>query len=371
MPVRNKGEKVEGETGIWKDARGSGYVAEVSYRDPRTGARVRELKRTNRLDLAKDWRVKRREDALRGDLERTRRRTQPKAFASFADEYLESWSKVHKRPSSHKRDELSVRHLKEHFGRKPITAIERRDAEAFVAKRRDEGVTPATANRELCCLKNMLRKAVDWELLETNPAGGVKQARETPPEFDFLTDPEGERLLAECGPQLRGFVALALHTGMRRGELCRLEWRDVDFGTGRHGMVTVRETKNQRVRHIPMNARLRTILEAHPKRIVDGKVCPLVLSTRKGAPLGDMRKAFSNALAAAGIDRHIRIHDLRHTFASQLVMKGAGIETAAKLLGHRDIKVTMRYAHLAPDHLQAAVDLLTYETPAEETKETI
>ena len=107
-----------------------------------------------------------------------------------------------------------------------------------------------------------------------------------------------------------------------------------------------------------MNRTVREALQRHPKRIANSQVCSLVFSSEKGNPITDVKKGFAGALKRAGIDRHVRFHDLRHTFASHLIMKGVDLRTVAKLMGHRDIEMTMRYAHLAPDHLQAAVDAL-------------
>ena len=258
MPLRNRGERVE--TGIWQGADGQGYVAEVSYRDPQTGRRVREVRRINRLDLARDWRHKRREDALRGELDRRKGAGRAPCFGAFAGEYLESWSKVEKAVSSYERDRTSLKHLRAYFGKRQISSIVR---------------------------------------------------------------------------------------------------RDVDLRKGQKGIITVRKTKNYETRYIPMNTRVWEALQHHSKRIVDGKVCRLVFSNEAGEAYTDIRGGFNSALRRVGVDRHIRFHDLRHTFASHLVMAGENLQTVAKLLGHRDIRVTMRYAHLAPEHLQAAVDRLT------------
>ena len=83
----------------------------------------------------------------------------------------------------------------------------------------------------------------------------------------------------------------------------------------------------------------------------------------------DVKKGLAGALERAGIHRHVRFHDLRHTFASHLVMHGVDIRQVANLLGHKDIKVTMRYAHLAPEHLQAAVDALEHHAETNERKQ--
>ena len=352
-----KGDKVE--AGIWHLADKEGlYLAEVSYRDPRTGRRIRERTTADKVGPLRAWRNARKTDALRGEVTRQRDAKGKIPFKAYADEYLENWSKVEKAPLSYQRDTNSTKHLNGYFGNREIGNLTRRDIEKYVAKRKNDGAKPGTVNRELSCLKNMLRKAVDWDYLETNPAWGVSQQREEPPEFEFLTFEEADRLVEVCAPRIRTFLVLALNTGMRKGELFGLEWRDVDFQKGKKGMVTVREPKNYETRHIPMNSKLREALAAHPRRIANGEKCPLVLCSEEGKPYKDVRTSFGTALGDAGIKKHIRIHDLRHTFASHLVMRGVDLRTVAKLMGHRDIRVTMRYAHLAPDHLHAAVGVL-------------
>ena len=351
-----KGNQIE--AGIWRHASGKGYVAEINYNNQTSGRRIREQKTLNRLDLAREWRQTRKADALRGAIRQKKDEPKPISFATFAIEYLEQWSKVTKKESTYIRDQVSIKQLQRVFGKRMLTEITRRDIERYISKRKEDGVTPATCNRELSCIKNMLRKALDWEYIKVNPAWGIKQERETPPEFGFLTEAEIHHFLSVATPHLQVFFTLAIYTGMRRGELFKLEWRDVDYNQGEQGMITVRTAKNHDTRYIPMSRIVRQAIERHPKRIVEGKICPMVFSSAAGHPITDVKKGFAGTLKRTGIERHIRFHDLRHTFASHLVMKGIDLRTAAKLLGHRDIKMTMRYAHLAPDHLQAAVDVL-------------
>ena len=170
---------------------------------------------------------------------------------------------------------------------------------------------------------------------------------------------------------------MAIYTGLRRGELFKLEWRDIAFDKGEKGLITVRDTKNHETRYVPMSNTVRQALLKHPRRMVpaDGnskaRVSPLVFSSDSGNAITDVKKGFAGALRRAGIQRHVRFHDLRHTFASHLVMRGVDIRTVARLLGHKDIKVTMRYAHLGPDHLQSAVDALEGELEPQEKSQTM
>jgi site-specific recombinase XerD len=93
-----------------------------------------------------------------------------------------------------------MKHLKTYFGHKEIALIKRRDVEQYVGQRKAAGAMPGTLNRELSCLKNMLRKGIDWEYLEVNPAWGVKQQREEVPEFEILYEEEAIHLIEVCSP---------------------------------------------------------------------------------------------------------------------------------------------------------------------------
>jgi len=361
MPQNSKkGKQVE--QGIWHRPSGGGYLAEVTLRDLLTGRRIRKIKSTNRLDLARQWIQTQKTDAIRSEIRRTKER-EVKPFRHYAKEYLECWSKVEKAASTYGRDQNSMKHLLAHFDRKLLSEISRRDVDAYVAGRKSTGAAAGTINREMSCLKNMLRKAVEWEYLKVSPATGVRQQREEVSEIIFLTEVELALVISECPLQLRTLVTVAANTGMRRGELFKLEWGDVDLD---RTMVTVRKTKNYETRHIPMNPVVRRALQEHPKRVAGGSAVPWVFSGPSGYQLKSIRNGFEAAVRRAGIDRHIRFHDLRHTFASRLVMKGVDMRTVAKLLGHRDLRVTMRYAHLAPEHLQSAVDSLTLPEQATE-----
>jgi site-specific recombinase XerD len=136
--------------------------------------------------------------------------------------------------------------------------------------------------------------------------------------------------------------------------MLRLEWRDVNL---EKKMITVRETKNNEIRYVPMSDTVQQVLSRHPHVITGGSESLNVFTDPDGTPYNSIRRAYQSALKHSRLGHHT-IHDLRHTFASQLVMAGVDLRTVAKLMGHRTIQVTMRYAHLAPDHLRSAVERL-------------
>jgi integrase len=146
-------------------------------------------------------------------------------------------------------------------------------------------------------------------------------------------------------------VIAALNTGMRKGEALGLTWEQVDL---KHGFILLDVTKSGERREIPINETLRDTLSGLPRHITGSYV---FWQGKDGRRYGDVKKSFRSAVRRAGI-KDFRFHDLRHTFASQLVMAGADITTVKELLGHKSLAMTMRYAHLAPSHKVDALNIL-------------
>jgi integrase len=283
-------------------------------------------------------------------------------FKDFAAEYLE-YSKANKAKRSYERDVLTLEgHVLGLWGEQQLAHITPKMIEDYKVQRLQH-VVAATVNREIDTVKNMLRKAVEWGYLHTSPGASVKKLRTGTPHFRYLSGAETRKLLDACrssiNPQIYPFVAVALSTGMRLGELTALEWKDIDFKRGILRVDNKKEhhTKNYQVRTIPMNEFLTEVLRKIPRRLDSS----YVFQKKDGEKFHKMRSGFENAVKRSGIP-HVRFHDLRHTFASHLVMGGVDIRTVQELLGHKDIRMTMRYSHLAPDHMRKAVKVLDYES---------
>jgi integrase len=176
----------------------------------------------------------------------------------------------------------------------------------------------------------------------------------------FLGEDEAVRLLAVCrrkyegggfSPHLAAVVTIALHTGMRKSGILGLEWERVDFS---RGVVLLERSKTGKRCEVPMNRAVYDALSPLPRR--EDATGP-VFQNANGQAWWSIRTAFARACCDAKVF-DFRFHDLRHSFASRLVMRGRPLKEVQELLGHKTITMTMRYAHLAPDRLRDAVAAL-------------
>ncbi|MCI0530312.1 MAG: tyrosine-type recombinase/integrase [Nitrospira sp.] len=283
-------------------------------------------------------------------------------FEDFAKEYLE-YVKANKSSGMADNEEGYLdTHLKPTFGRQYLyeitpQAIEKLKAELL------EKLEPGTVNRYLACLKHMFRKAIEWGYLKANPANGVRKLKEPPGRLRYLAKTEVQKLLLACPPRLSPIVMTALHTGMRRNELLKLTWQNVDLD---NRTIRVEKPKNNESRTIPMNE---TLFQAI-RKLVKHPHSAIVFPSRGGRPYTDVPKTFRKAVETAKIE-DFHFHDLRHTFASYMMMNGCDVKTLQELMGHKDIKMTMRYAHLSRDHVRQSVKVLdTIWTPDPNSRNT-
>jgi integrase len=268
-------------------------------------------------------------------------------FEKMTELYLGNYSKPNKKSS--RRDVTSINNLKSFFAGKYLHEITPLDIEKY-KRRRQAQVSNATVNREVACLKHIFTKAIEWGIVKRNPGRKVKLLRERNTRLRYLNEKEIGKLYDACTEHLKPIVTVALNTGMRKGEILGLKWKDLDF---RSRTISILDTKNNESREVPMNDIIyRTLLAI--RRIPDGL---WVFCKKDGERYGNVRKAFEGAKKRAGIT-DFRFHDLRHTFASHLVMAGVDLKTVQELLGHKSFEMTLRYAHLSPDHKKAALDIL-------------
>jgi len=242
---------------------------------------------------------------------------------------------------------------KKGFGNVPVKGLTQQNVEMFLNERMEEKkLSPATRNRHLTMLKAMMNKGKEWGLVAENPAAGIKALRENGARLRFLDQAEIQALLKAASNGFRPVVIMALHTGMRRGEILNLRWPDVDFNTR---IITVQVSKSGKKRVIPIDDTLYDTLKSLPSRFGKGFVFPSPVKEKQ--PQYDFKRQFGNAVKKTAIE-NFRFHDLRHTFASHLVMAGVDLITVKELLGHASLTMTLRYAHLAPDHTLRAIKTL-------------
>lgn len=272
-------------------------------------------------------------------------------FGDFSKEFLEQHS-TNKR--SFRRDEGIVKILNGYFGDKLLYEITPLMIENYRKIRLDKGRTKATVNREVACLKCIFNKAILWDKVKENPVAKVKLFKEDNTIVRYLTEDEMKRLLKTCklstATHLYPIVVVALNTGMRKGEILNLRWRDIDL-TNR--FIHIETSKSGKRRDIPMNDLLTETLKYGIKK----PGFEYVFCDDNREPFTRLDRSFKTALKRAGIT-NFRFHDTRHTFAAYLAMEGISIYTISKLLGHSSVKVTERYAHLSPEHTRGAVELL-------------
>lgn len=282
-------------------------------------------------------------------------------FGQFATEHYLPHAQAHKKSWTDDRNQV-LRQLVPAWGKLRLSAITPMDV-AKVHTAEKARTSACTANHLLATVKRMLNLAVRWNMLEKSPAVSQEKFDEGPLRERYLSKsdelPRFLRALDEEENRLSvAAIRLLLYTGCRRSEILSLTWPQVRLEEGR---IHLAQTKNGSSRTVHLNSAAQQVLEELLERRSDEEhtgaslyVFPSRSGTRKGH-IFDLRKPFARACKAAGI-KNFRVHDLRHTFASLAVSSGADLYVVQKLLGHKDIAMTQRYAHLAADDLKSATE---------------
>jgi integrase len=294
-------------------------------------------------------------------------RLAPIKLSELLATYLRDYAKVNK--SSFDRDEIAIEHLNDFLGDKQASDISPRDLERYKSRRKQtvrngKQITGATVNRELAILKTAFNKGIEWALVDSNPVKKIKFFSEKDrARTRYLTADEKPKLFAAISPELRCFVIIALKTGMRLSEILGLKWLDIDSSANQ---ILVRKSKSGKMRFIPLHPDVTEVLSSLPKH---GQYVFCNAQGERYSRSCWIRTQFEAAVEKAGI-HDFHIHDLRHTFASELVMKGVDLKTVAELLGHCSTRMTERYSHLSPTHVSQAVNLLAIEAKPIQTSPT-
>ena len=308
------------------------------------------------------------------------------SLRDFIDDTYMPWFKAHHK--GHEKTQHTLSNNFETIMSQRLDAITGRDLEQIRTAWMQAGNKASTVNRKMGSISGVFSRAVEWEYIDTHPLAKLKQlkvdskgvirylaADETKRLRDALDarqdemkaeresanawrtdrqrEPMPSLLQLAFTDHLKPMVLVSLNTGMRRGELFDLKWLAVNFDTK---IITVAgaTTKTSDTRHIPMNKETIGVLEAWKKQVSKS---PYVFPGQGGGRFEDVKSAWLKLLERAQIEG-FRWHDMRHDFASRLVMAGVPLNTVRDLLGHADIKMTLRYSHLAPGTKAAAVELI-------------
>ena len=302
----------------------------------------------------------------------------------FIDEHYEIWMTQHRK--NHAKDLSTLKSAFVDLMDIELCKITYKQVDDLRTGWLSSGNKPATVNRKTTALKGLFARAIQWSLITLSPLakmGDLTVDENKNPRY--LSADEESRLYAQLDAResklrterasanawrmqrdipiltdleqatfadhLKPMVITLLKTGMRRGELFNLKWKDVYLTDG---YLSATDTKNGKSRHIPLHPTLHNTLKAWN----DGPVPEdYVFPGRDGSRMTDVKSAFNKVIQDSKI-MDFRLHDLRHTFASNLVMRGVPLNTVRQLLGHKDIKMTLRYAHLSKDNLASAIGLL-------------
>jgi len=294
-------------------------------------------------------------------------------FDDFVNKEFLPWCKARKSPKTYSMTEYSMKMFITFFGNCYIEDINARMAEKWILARKDQGRSNRTINIGLTHLSQCLKMAVNWDYLKRNIMNRVDKLKENTGRLRYFSADEARLILETANPYLQRFIAVGLMTGMRHGEILSIKLKHIDLKNNLIHLVNDDDflTKNRKNRSIPIPAKLAEVLPLYIETWVDPANMITCIRTkeqntylfcdRNGNHVVSYRKAYDRHLDGLKLkDKDTNVHTLRHTYASHLVMNGAGIRTVQELLGHHSIKVTEKYAHLSREHKQEAVALLGF-----------
>lgn len=282
-----------------------------------------------------------------------------KKLIDFIDDY-DNLIKRFKSESLYIRYNQIIRWIKNFIEKNDILLVRhctREHIENYLRQRREQGISPKTFNEELRLLKNLFKTAIEKGYCKNNPCSNISNMKYSPPPPRFFSKEEIYLILENATPRFKEMWEFLLNTGLRLGELANLEWSDIDE---ENDIIHIQvkdfwKPKNSQPRQIPMN---KTVKEILVKRKEVNESARWVFVSKNGTQIQyPTRKTLVALLEKLGMKK-ATIHTFRHTFASNLVMAGVDLPTVQKLMGHSTIQMTMKYAHLAPEHIKSAVEKL-------------
>lgn len=273
-------------------------------------------------------------------------------FDEFVARYME-FARINRAPTYVEQFTYAFRELGIEVKNKLLSQIEYNDIEKMVSRRRAQGKNTST-NTFIVCIKSAFNKAIDWGLLQENPAKKIKQKKLPKNHPIFITEDEFNKLIElEKNSLAKSGYIIAFYSGCRISELLNIRWEDVDLINNK---ICIRNhqhhtTKSMLQRDIPIHPRVREIIDQLPKTnefILQGHYDRRRLS-------GKFKEIVKKC---ADINQGMKFHGLRHSFASNLVRKGISLYIVQQLLGHSDSSITQIYSHLKNESLNEAIKML-------------
>ena len=278
-------------------------------------------------------------------------------FAEFIDQQYLPYIKSYKR-SWGTDISLLKNHLLPRFGKRHLDEITRQDIQKMHYDRRASGAAPGSANRLLIMMRYIFNLAIKWEIagVKANPCKGVPLMEENNKMERYLSVEEARRLYeVVCKSEntmLKYIVPMLILTGARKREVLDAKWQDFDFS---RRIWRIPMSKSGRARHVPLSDGAMTLLSTVPRK----PDCVWTFANpQTGKAYVSIFCAWDTARKNAGL-ADVRLHDLRHSFASLLINSGRTLYEVQHILGHTQVKTTQRYAHLSQDTLLAAANAAT------------
>jgi integrase len=367
-----------GEGGISRHKKSGLYMARYTVQTPE-GSKRKTIYGKKRQDVA-DQLAKALADRADGIVFDDKNLT----LGEYLDRWLSDAVRGTVRESTYSRDKyLVTNHVKPSIGRMKLKNLNARLLQSLYRERLDSGLSGSTVQKIHHVLHKALTQAMRWELIPRNPADSVKAPTPTPKEMHPLSALEARQLLeAARGDRLEALYVLAIHTGMRRGELLALKWADVDLdlatvrvrrtltrGEDGRGYVVGAATKSGKGRHVRLTPSAVEALKRHRARQAKEKLKvgglyrdqDLVFAGEGGNPINPSNlrnRSFKPLLERAGLPR-ITFHDLRHTCASLLFQRNVHPKLVQELLGHASVAITLdTYSHMLPGMGSEAADAI-------------
>lgn len=303
---------------------------------------------------------KMRTDSRTGRLNLPRGRKNALGFSEAADKYLTKLEEIGGKDIDKKRQRLKL-HLKPFFGNKPLQQLSNFDLERYKKHRLDQGIKPATVNKEYAIISHMLNKALEWGWLNSIPCK-PKKLKEDNIKTVFLTEQECQRLLnaalMDTNPQIHLFMLVGLHTGMRRSEILSIKLGNIDT---EQKTIFIPQAKAG-AREQKMTTYLSSFLEQHLETITRDQIWLFPSIGNYPSKCGHtthIEDAFRRVVEDAGLNAtQVTRHTLRHTYASHLIQAGVDLPTAQSLMGHKSPSMIYRYTHRNDAHVESALDKL-------------